>query len=206
VKHWALGVTAALGWCATAQAQETSSAYLSPLSPVEVSSFWWPTVLVERGSSHLTGRRSIDETRFGLSLAYRTRTLSPHLRALISPSLGAYDNLAAMAGAGLRIHFQLAGLPLSYGVGVHVETRLRDSVWLSYATPIELGTPLYRGASAEHFLFIGARRTMGGALINSFLLDPNGYDNEASRDRLLELREEHPWQVYVTLAFGRRVE
>jgi hypothetical protein len=168
--------------------------------------FWWPTIVLERASTHLTGVRSIDETRFGLSLAYRTSSLSPHVRALISPSLAAYQNLAGMAALGLRVHFALGGIPFSYGVGASIEARLRDSLWLAYATPLEIGTPIYRGDSAEHYVFIGARRTMAGALINSYLLDPNGYDNQNSRDQLAELRDEHAWQLYVSFAFGRRIE
>jgi hypothetical protein len=173
---------------------------------VRSTGFWWPTVVFERGSTHITGVRSVDETRFGLSLAYRSRTLSPHLRALVSPSLGAYHNLAGMLGGGLRAHFDLAGVSLSYGVGLSIETRLRDSLWLSYATPIEIGASLYRGSSAEHFVFVGARRTLAGALINSYLLDPNGYDNEGYVERLAELRDENAWQLFVSIAFGRRVE
>lgn len=180
--------------------------YLSPAQAPPRGTFWWPAVVLERGSIHLTGARSVDETRFGLALAYRSNTISPHLRALLSPSLGAYHNLAALAGSGARIHFRLAGVELSYGVGVAIEARLRDSLWLAYATPLELGVPLYRGPSAEHFLFVGLRRSMSGELINSYLLDPNGYDNESSRDRLRELRREQPWQLYVSLVFGRRIE
>ena len=97
-------------------------------------------------------------------------------------------------------------MPLSYGVGVSIEARLRDSFWVAYATPLELGIPLYRGDSAEHHLFFGARHSMAGSLINSYLLDPNGYNNEQSLEELAVLREEHPWQVYVALVFGRRVE
>jgi hypothetical protein len=91
-------------------------------------------------------------------------------------------------------------------VGVSVEARLRDSLWLAYATPIELGVPLYRGQSAEHYLFVGARHSLAGALINSYLLDPNGYANENARAELDHLRDAGAWQVYLALAFGRRVE
>jgi hypothetical protein len=180
--------------------------YLSPAQAPPRNGFWWPAVVLERSTAHLTGARSVDETRFGLSLAYRSPNISPHVRALLSPSLGAYHNLAGLAGGGARIHFRIAGVDLSYGVGLAIEARLRDSLWLAYATPLELGIPLYRGSSAEHFLFLGLRRSMSGELINSYLLDPNGYDNESSRDRLRELRREQPWQLYVALAFGRRIE
>jgi hypothetical protein len=111
-----------------------------------------------------------------------------------------------MAGAGVRVHFELGDVPLSYGVGLSVEARLRDSIWLAYATPVEIGAPLYRGDSAEHYVFIGARHSMAGALVNSYLLDPNGYDNQDSFARLAELREEHAWQLYVSFTFGRRIE
>jgi hypothetical protein len=207
----ALFASLALVWPCLAAANEPvptaqAAPYLAVTPAPALGAFWWPAVVLERAGTHVTGPRSVDETRFGLSLAYRSHTISPHLRALLSPSLGAYHNLAGLAGAGARIHFRLAGVELSYGVGVSIEARLRDSLWLGYATPLELGLPLYRGGSAEHFLFLGLRRSMSGALINSYLLDPNGYDNERSRDRLLELRRDQPWQVYVSLAFGRRVE
>jgi hypothetical protein len=168
--------------------------------------FWWPTVVLERGSTHLTGARSRDETRLGLALAFRGFILSPHVRVLVSPSFGEPYNVSAMAGGGLRAMLEVAGIPLSYGVGLHVETRLRDSLWLAYATPLELGTALYRGESAEHFVFVGARRTLAGSLINSYLLDPNGYDNEAYAERLADMRGDHAWQLYVSFCFGRRIE
>jgi hypothetical protein len=206
----ALSLGAVLGTSgdALAAAPDASVAptFLATERAVHSSRFWWPTVVLERASTHLRGVRSIDETRFGLALAYRTTSLSPHLRALISPSLHAYENLAVMAGAGVRVHFELGDIPFSYGVGLSIEARLRDSIWLAYATPVEIGAPLYRGDSAEYYVFIGARHSMGGALINSYLLDPNGYDNQDSFDRLAELREEHAWQLYVSFAFGRRVE
>jgi hypothetical protein len=47
---------------------------------------------------------------------------------------------------------------------------------------------------------------MGGSLINSFLLDPNGYANEDSRAELEHLRQAGAWQLYVSVVFGRRVE
>jgi hypothetical protein len=197
-------------WASTAAAAEHDDTadghYLAAESSVRSSRFWWPTLVLERASSHVSGPRSVDETRFGVALAYRTQSLSPHFRALISPSLRKYQNLAAMAGAGLRVHFEVGGLPLSYGTGLSIEARLRDSLWLAYATPVEIGTPLYRSDSAEHYVFIGARHSMAGALINSYLLDPNGYDNEDSLDELDRLRDEHAWQFYISFVFGRRVE
>jgi hypothetical protein len=203
---WVVAAVGMLHARASAAAPEASLHTVPSEWARQSARFWWPTVVFERASTHPTGVRSIDETRFGLALAYRTRSLSPHVRALISPSLAAYQNLAAMAATGLRVHFSLGRLPLSYGVGLSIEARLRDSSWLAYATPLEIGTPLYRGDSAEHYVFFGARRSMAGALINSYLLDPNGYDNENLRDQLAELRDERPWQVYVSFAFGRRIE
>lgn len=203
----AAGATAsAAGDVASGRDEAAASAYLERGWQVASPHFWWPAVVFERASTNLTGVRSVDETRFGLMLAYRTGSLSPHVRALISPSLGAYQNLAGAAATGLRVHFELGGMSLSYGVGMSIEARLRDSLWLAYATPIELGTRLYRGDSAEHHVFVGARHSMAGALINSYLLDPNGYDNEDSLDRLRDLRDAQAWQLYVSLVFGRRVE
>jgi hypothetical protein len=213
IRAFALGSLALVGTMALgasageAQGRDAAgSAYLASGWNVGSTRFWWPAVVLERASTNLTGKRSVDETRFGLMLAYRTGSLSPHVRALISPSLGAYQNLAGVAGAGARVHFELGGVALSYGVGMSLEARLRDSLWLAYATPIELGLSLHRGPSAEHHLFVGARHSMAGALINSYLLDPNGYDNEDSLDRLRDLRDGRAWQLYVSLVFGRRVE
>jgi hypothetical protein len=199
-----------LGTPARALGETADESVEQPLLTIEpaphASRFWWPTVVFERASTHPRGVRSIDETRFGLALAYRTDHISPHVRALISPSLGAYENLAAMAGAGLRVHFVLGGVSLSYGVGLSIEARLRDSIWLAYAAPVEIGVPIHRGDSAEHYVFVGARRSMAGSLINSYLLDPNGYDNQDSLDQLANLREDDAWQIYVSFAFGRRIE
>ena len=186
--------------------EDARRAYLAPTRRLSSSCFWWPTVVLERASTHLTGARSLDETRFGLSLAYRTGTLSPHVRALVSPSIDRYQDLALMAGVGLRVHFELAGVPLSYGTGLSLEARFRDSLWLAYAAPLELGTALYRGDSAEHYVFVGARHSLAGALINSYLLDPNGYESEAARAELHRMRDGSAWQIYVALVFGRRVE
>ncbi len=180
--------------------------FLAPRWGLRSSSFWWPSVILERNGGRFSGTRTLDETRLGLALAYRHGVLGPHIRVAMSPNVENYQNLVAMAGAGFRAHFELLGLPLSYGVGAHIETRLRDSLWLVYATPIELGAPIYRGGSAEFHAFVGARRAMHGQLINSFLLDPNGFDNENSQDELDRLRYERPWQVFVTFAFGRRIE
>ena len=101
--------------------EETQRPYLAPARELSSPRFWWPTVVLERASTHLTGARSVDETRFGLSLAYRTGTLSPHVRALVSPSIDRYQDLALMAGGGLRVHFELAGIPVSYGTGLSLD-------------------------------------------------------------------------------------
>jgi hypothetical protein len=202
----AVVATASAARAADAAGHDGPGAYLARGWDVAAPRFWWPAVAFERASTHLTGARSVDETRFGLALAYRTGSISPHLRALLSPSLRTYQNLAGAVGAGVRAHFELGGVPLSYGIGVSIEARLRDSLWLAYATPLELGTPIYRSESAEHYLFLGARHSMAGALINSYLLDPNGYDNEDSLEQLNDLRDAHAWQLYLSIVLGRRVE
>ncbi len=202
-----------IAWASEAAAQARGPGLEDEVRPVlpptwklHADGYWWPTVFAEKGSTRHSGPRTLDDTRLGLSLAYRRGVWGPHIRIAVSPNIVNYQNVAAMSGAGLRAHFSLFGYPVSWGMGAHVETRLRDSLWLVYGTPIELGVPFYRGRSAEFYVFFGARRAVHGELINSFLLDPNGYDNEKSREQLDILRHDRPWQLFVTLAFGRRVE
>ena len=173
---------------------------------LQSSGYWVAGAVLERGSSNITGVRSLDETRLGLSLAYRRGPFGPHLRALISPSFADLENAAALLGIGIRAHLNVWGLPLTYGIGAHIEARLRDSLIVSYLTPVEIGTPIYTLGSAEFGIVLGLRRAIRGRLINSFLLDPNGFDNQNSQDRLDQIVEERPWQAFVSVTFGRRLD
>ena len=167
-------------------------------------SFFWPAVALERGVGQWDGASALDETRIGLAMAYRWPWISPHLKLLVSPNIDAYQNVSAAAGLGVRAHLDRLGMPLSLGAGSHVETRLRHSIWLTDLTPLEVGVPLFEQGSAEHYVFVGIRYAVMGKLINSYLVDPNGFDNEIS-EGTLDAMLSSPWQLYIAFVFGREI-
>lgn len=143
---------------------------------------------------------------YGISVMYRLYSWGPHLLMMAKPNSGGFEESRFVAGAGLRGYLPLLGTSLSYGVSMHAEARLEDHFWLAYATPLELGVVLYSKNSWDLELFFGARRAFAGKLINHFLLDPNGFDNENAADELERVTKLKPWRAFVRLVFGRRLD
>ena len=54
-------------------------------------------------------------------------------------------------------------------------------------------------------VFVGARLIVAGELVNSFMIDPNGFNNANARDEL-ERTLDSQWEGVVSVTFGRRVE
>jgi hypothetical protein len=54
-------------------------------------------------------------------------------------------------------------------------------------------------------LFVGLRRAFTGKLINSFLLDPNGFENEDAAANLHDATRENAWHGFIRLMVSRRV-
>jgi hypothetical protein len=172
----------------------------------------WPSTHWVVGLALETARHRIDQDELvrdllaGLSVTFRYRAWGPHARLLLEPGGERYNEIRYFGAAGLRGYMPLAGTELSYGVGVHFDARLAHHYWLAGATPLELGATLYRAGTWRIELFAGARYAFAGALVDSFLIDPNGFDNADAHEDLQNARDEQPWEVYLTLTFGRRID
>jgi hypothetical protein len=188
---------------ASAGAREAFVGPVLPASLSPASNDWW----VVSVAAEQFGRDpdSLDAL-YGVSVMYRLDSWGPHLLAMSKPNSGGFEDSRFLAGAGLRGYLPVLGTEMSYGVSVHAEARLEDHFWLAYATPLELGVVLYSKNSWDLELFFGARRAFAGELINHFLIDPNGFDNENAADELERVTELEPWRGFVRLVFGRRLD
>ena len=147
-----------------------------------------------------------DNNLLGIGAMFRFRAFGPHAILMAEPSPEGYEDSRFLGGLGMRGYFPLLGTELSFGVGLHAEIRLRDHFWLAYATPFELGAVLWRKNSWDIQLFVGMRRAFAGSLIDHYLIDPNGFDNEDARDELDRIRHDDPWRGFVRLMFARRID
>jgi hypothetical protein len=43
-------------------------------------------------------------------------------------------------------------------------------------------------------------------LINTFLIDPNGFDNEDAQRELDVARDKRPWRGFLRIVFARRID
>ena len=166
------------------------------------NSYFTVGVGLERFGREVAGNDNL----IGLAAMWRIQSFGPHVLLMTKPSDGGYEDSRFLAGIGLRGYFPLLGTSFSYGVGLHIETRLEDHYWLAYATPLELGAVVWAKNSWDIEVFVGARRAMAGALINHFFIDPNGFDNENAKEELDRLRTDTPWQGFLRVVFARRIE
>ena len=111
-----------------------------------------------------------------------------------------------MLGLGLRGYYPVLGTEVSYGVGLLGELRFQEHFWLLQGTPLELSAVVYRKRTFEIELTVGMRIAMAGKLIDSFLLDPNGFQNEAAQANLDRALHEDRARGFIRLVFSRRVD
>jgi hypothetical protein len=176
-----------------------------PILPAHLAetpaSFWSVGVGLERFGAKLEAGDSL----IGLAAMLRLRSFGPHALLMAEPRSSGYQKSRFLGGLGLRGYFPLLGTWASYGVGAHAEIRLEDHYWLAYATPLELGIQLWSKDSWDIELFAGARRAFAGALIDHYLIDPNGFDNDNARDSL-DRRRHESWRGFLRVVFARRVD
>ncbi|MCA9628258.1 MAG: hypothetical protein KC766_11355 [Myxococcales bacterium] len=147
------------------------------------------------------------EELLGLTAMWRLGAFGPHALIMAKPGVDRVQDTRALAGLGLRGFYEIPGFTeLSYGIGGHAELRLTDHFWLGYLTPLEVGAVVWRRGSWNIEAFIGMRRAVVGSLINYFLIDPNGFDNQDAEGNLDEALHGTPWRAFVRLVFGRRVD
>ena len=190
------------------------SSYGRPLLPPHLvpdkESYFVVGWAIERFGADFTGRFEDNNVLIGLAAMWRYKSFGPHLLLMskpISDTITSYQDSRFLVGGGLRGIVDVPGFTeLSYGVGVHLEARLEDHYWLAFATPLELGATIWRRGSWHMDLFLGARRAMAGQLIDHFLIDPNGIDNQNARDELHDARHENAWKGFVRFVFSRKID
>lgn len=177
-----------------------------------------PSALVPEPRSHWTVSGGLE--RFGggttggdfllaLATTFRIAGFAPNALFIGKPHLGTtnYENSRFGLGLGLRAYVPVFGTEVSYGFGFMGELRFQEHFWLAYATPLELSCVLYRKNTFEIELFAGARRAFTGHLLNVFLLDPNGYENEGAQANLDRATTGgHAWSGFLRLVISRRLD
>jgi hypothetical protein len=162
--------------------------------------FWSVGLALERFGTGYVGNDNL----VGVATMFRYYSFGPHALLLAKPSPAGYEDSRFLFGLGLRGYFPLVGTWFSYGVGVHGEW-LRP-LWLAYATPFELGAVVLNENSWDIEIFVGARRAFAGQLIDQYLIDPNGFDNENAQDELDYIRHHDAWRGFLRVVFARKID
>jgi hypothetical protein len=164
-------------------------------------------VAFERGDDNLVGKDFFGDQLIGITATYRSSMAGLGGRLMISPKFerANFFELRALGGLDARAYIDVLGLEWSLGLGILVEARLRDHFWLSYLTPLEIGATVFEHGSLQVQAFAGVRYLYSGSLINTFLLDPNGFNNENAVDALADERD-RPWEIFLRIAFTRRID
>jgi hypothetical protein len=164
---------------------------------------WLAGVVLERAVGSFVGKRALDDQLFGLGATYfAAGRYGLHGRLLVSPNVQRTVDTRGLAALGLRTRARVLGVDTYVGVGAHVEARLRTHYWLAYVAPMELGVTAWQRGSFRFEIFLGARGVVAGDLIDFFLIDPNGVDNEAANEALRG-RKSRPWEAYLSFVFAR---
>ena len=146
---------------------------------------WEVALGFERVGDSMVSPLDPDDELLSLGVGLTGDWLGGHLTISLSPNLlGELVEVRGMGTLGLRAFTDVAGVELSYGVNAQIEARLADHFWLAYASPAELGVTLYDNRTARVRLIGGVRMNLAGALINSYLIDPNGFFSESASAEL----------------------
>lgn len=161
-------------------------------------------VTADRASEPFLDQAPLDDQLFGVSVAYWRGNLGGVFRLYWAPTRRTMRSRGGV-GFGVRTRATLLGVDWFLGAGTHAEIRLYDHVWLLYAVPAEVGVNLYAKKSSRVQLFVGSRYILGGDLIKSFIIDPNGFPH-AELERRIAAEIDSPWEAYVSLVFARRID
>jgi hypothetical protein len=177
---------------------------LTPALAPEPSKYFKVGLGVEAWDSQFSG----SEILVALATTLRISAFAPYVQLMMRPGTGTdnYEDTRALAGAGLRAYLPIWDGRLSYGLGLLGELRFEEHFWLAYATPVELSAVVFRRGSLDIELFGGARRAFAGNLINSFLLDPNGFENEDAQANLDRARHQEAWHGFIRIMVSRRID
>jgi hypothetical protein len=167
------------------------------------STQWEVALGFERAGDGMASGLDPDDELLSLGVGLKGDWLGTHLTVSVSPNLlGEFVEVRGMGTLGLRAFTELGGVELSYGVNAQIEARLQDHFWLAYVSPAEVGVTLYEKGTARVRLLGGVRLNLAGELINSYLIDPNGFLSEsAARD--LETVKSRSAEGQVSLVYVR---
>lgn len=168
------------------------------------SAYWRVGLGLERFGTGFEG----SDYLAALSIAYRYRAFAPNLLFLAKPRLSTegYEESRFVLGLGLRAYVKLWGVDVSYGTSVQGELRFEDHFWLLHLTPVELSAVLFHRRTLDIELFVGARGAVTGKLIDSFLLDPNGFQNESAQATLDRATGGDRFHGFFRLVLSRRLD
>lgn len=190
-----------------------ASAFMPESEPIDVAQwgveptrYFLVGVAFERGDDTIIGDDLLGDQLIGATVMYRAGDVGFGGRLLLSPKFerSSFLEIRGQLGLDARYYFTY-GLDWSVGLGVSAEARLADHLWLAYANLLEIGATVYSSRTLSVRLFGGVRYAFGGNLVNWFLVDPNGFDNENAADDLKE-ELDAPFEGFVRLVFQRRIE
>jgi hypothetical protein len=170
----------------------------------------WPALFVGIGVEHTQK----DVNQFGQgqdvlagpTVAARMAMFEPHIELFLTRRGGTSSWGRPPPHAGVRTHVKLPILQeCSLGIALHAEARLEDHFALLSFTPVEFGTNVFRRGSLQVRLFVGLRAAFAGTLIDSYLIDPNGFRDEEARGVLEQTTLHTPWRGFARFVFERRV-
>lgn len=161
---------------------------------------------VEHFGKNAEGFGRVRDILVGPTVAYRAASFEPHFELMLTPAAGTWENLRLLGSLGARYYLPAPkNLGLSIGWSIHAEARLEDHYWLASLTPLELGATIYEKRSLHVQLFTGLRAGFAGSLLDSFLIDPNGFRNADAQEALDDASLRSPWRLFLRVVFSRRI-
>lgn len=202
-----IGINATVGGISPASAGSPVDAgdFLPPDHPWTSSSQWVVGVAFDRAEDNFVGDAYIADQLIGLYVTHRWGDFGVNAKWLISPEINDFENVRGLASASVEAYFDAMGAEWVYRGGIDIEARLEDHFWTAHVAPVEIGIPLYTRGSACMHVFVGVRRVFAGALINSYVIDPNGFNNENARDAF-DTERSTPWDGTISFVFARRID
>lgn len=189
-----------------ASANAEALRYVPATWQVEASRHWLVGVVLERTVRDFHPRDIFDGQLVGLSASSRWNWFEAGGKLEVSLKLfRGIEKVRGLLALGLAASTRLAGIECTYGIGVQTEARLADHYWLVHLTPAELGAIVWDAGSWRVRLSMGPRVLVAGRLINTFLLDPNGFDDEHAR-MALHRQKQAPWDAFFRITFARRID
>ncbi len=214
----ALAVFVSLGSTPSSAAEPSAGddgAFVPASWSVDSTGYWVVGFAFERSGDNFVGRNVLADQLYGVGMGYRYRPIGIHSRLMFSPR-EELEGTRLLAGMTLRAYVDLLGVEFAYGTGIQADLRLEEGFWVASATPAELSAVIFDRGSWRVQLAVGISRIFAGDVVDSFLVDPNGFQSDSVRQQLnCGLRDgPHasdcgslaPWQGLLNLTFARRVD